>query len=221
MPPGRRAGRDEGFQHEYPSMNTVDIIVIAVVALSALIAFVRGFVREMLTVGSWMGASLVTLYGFPVLQPLFERWIPNSRLAAHLVCGIGLFIGSLVVFSVFSHFVAKLVRGSALTAVDRSLGLLFGLARGAVLVSLAYMIVSWLQPSLIEGARTEQAMKQGAKILRSLAPKELSDSMSAAMQPSAAPANEGAAKGEADRRPLYKDRERDALQRLIDTASPR
>ena len=76
-------------------MNTVDIVVIAVVAISALIAFLRGFVREVLTIGSWLGASLVTLYGFPLLQPKFEQWI-SSKLAADIVCGISLFIGSLI-----------------------------------------------------------------------------------------------------------------------------
>ena len=137
-------------------MNTVDIVVISVVAISALIAFLRGFVREMLTIGSWIGSALVTLYGFPLLESRFEQWIPSSKLAAHLVGGAALFIGSLVVFSILSHLIARLVRGSALTAVDRSLGLVFGLARGAVLVSLVYMIVVSLDlaPTLFEGART-------------------------------------------------------------------
>ena len=68
-------------------MNTIDIIVIAVVALSALIAFLRGFVREVLTIGSWLGASLVKLYGFTLLQGKFEQWI-SSKMAADIVCCI-------------------------------------------------------------------------------------------------------------------------------------
>src|ERR1700749_3762484 len=102
-------------------MNTVDIVVIAVVALSALIAFLRGFVREVLTIGSWLGASLVTLYGFPLLEAKIEQMI-SSKLAADIVCGVVLFLVSLIVFSIISHMIARFVRGSALTAVDRSLG---------------------------------------------------------------------------------------------------
>jgi len=196
--------------------NTVDVIVIAVIAISTLIAFLRGFVREMLTIGSWLGAALVTIYGFPILQPNFEQWIPSSKLAAHLVGGAVLFIGSLIVFSVVSHMVARLVRGSALTAVDRSLGLLFGLLRGAVLVSLAYMVISSLEPGLVHGARTEPAMKRGADILKNLAPKELSDQITTQLpQPSA----DDNAKRDGGARPAYTKRENDALQRLMDAAA--
>ncbi len=111
-------------------MNTVDVIVIGVIGFSTLIAFLRGFVREVLTVGSWIGAAIVTIYGFPLLRGRFESWI-SSKLAADIAGGIGLFLVTLVVLSVLSHMIARIVRGSALTAVDRSLGLLFGLVRGA------------------------------------------------------------------------------------------
>src|ERR1700743_2995804 len=103
-------------------MSTVEIVVIAIIAISALIAFLRGFVREILTVGSWVGAALVTLYGYPLLSPKFEEWISNKT-AAHVACGVPLFLVSLIVFSLLSNLIAKFVRGSALTAVDRSLGL--------------------------------------------------------------------------------------------------
>lgn len=199
-------------------MNTVDIVVISVVAISALIAFLRGFVREMLTIGSWIGAALVTLYGFTILEPRFEQWIPSSKLAAHLVGGAALFLGSLVIFSILSHLVAKFVRGSALTAVDRSLGFLFGLARGAVLVSLAYMIVVSLEPSLFEGARTAPMLARGAGILKSLAPKELADQMTTQLPPPTSPAGDNG-KQDAAAQPTYTKRENDALQRLLDAAS--
>jgi hypothetical protein len=86
-PEGMISADPESQRFQMSTMNTVDIVVIAVVAISALIAFLRGFVREVLTIGSWLGASLVTLYGFPLLQPKFEQWI-SSKLAADIVCGI-------------------------------------------------------------------------------------------------------------------------------------
>ena len=197
-------------------MNTVDIIVIAVVALSALIAFLRGFVREVLTIGSWLGASLVTLYGFPLLQPKFEQWISN-KLAADIVCGISLFIGSLIVFSIISHMLARFVRGSALTAVDRSLGLLFGLIRGAILVSLAYMLIFALDPNILRGARTAQMMERGAMILRDMAPKELANDLPTDLHmPSSLPDSDP--KHDTAAKPIYSQKQNDALQRLIDTS---
>lgn len=198
-------------------MNTVDIIVIAVVAISALIAFLRGFVREVLTVGSWIGAALVTLYGYGMLAPQFEEWIPKSKLFADIAASFVLFTASLIVLSLISHTIAKFVRGSALTAVDRSLGLLFGLVRGAILVSLAYMIVHGLAPELLSGARTEPMMARGADFLRSLAPKGVADSVSAMLPPQPAPI--GNDKPEAVRPPAYSERQNGALQRLIDATT--
>jgi membrane protein required for colicin V production len=197
-------------------MNTVDIIVISVVAISTIIAFLRGFVREILTIGSWLGAGLVTLYAFPVLQPKFEQWI-SSKLAADIVGGIGLFLISLIIFSIISHMIARFVRGSALTAVDRSLGLLFGLVRGAILVSLAYMLLFAMDPNLLRGARTTPMMARGAEILRNLAPKELADDLPSELQLPPPPDSESDQKH--DTAPPYKKPQNDAMQRLIDTTS--
>jgi membrane protein required for colicin V production len=199
-------------------MNTLDAIVIAVIAISAIIAFLRGFVREMLTVGSWIGASLVTLYGFPLLQPKFEHWI-TSKLAADIAGAIALFLGSLIIFSLISHVIAKFVRGSALTAVDRSLGLLFGLARGAVLVSLAYMLIMWLDPNIVRGARTGPMMARGAQILRSWAPAELANGLPTDLQLPPPTDTGGDTKQDAAPKPIYNQRANDDMQRLIDTTS--
>jgi membrane protein required for colicin V production len=196
-------------------MNTVDAIVIGVIGVSTLIAFLRGFVREMLTIGSWIGAALVTIYGFPLLQARFETWI-SSKLAADIVGGIGLFLLSLIVFSILSHMIARFVRGSALTAVDRSLGLLFGLVRGAIVVSLAYMLIIWLNPSLLEGARTAPMMARGAEILRGWAPRELANELPADLRP---PTPDNETKNDAAQKPSYNQRQNDALQRLIDATS--
>ena len=199
-------------------MNTIDIVVVAVVAISAIIAFLRGFVREMLTIGSWLGAALVTLYGFPLLQPKFETWI-SSKLAADIAGGIGLFLVSLIVFSIISHMIARLVRGSALTAVDRSLGLIFGLVRGAILVYLAYMLIFALDPNLLRGARTTPMMARGAEILRNLAPKELANDLPTELQLPPPPDPDGGAKHDIAAKPNYTKRQLEDLQRLIDATS--
>lgn len=199
-------------------MNTVDIIVVAVVAISALIAFLRGFVREVLTIGSWIGAALVTLYGFPILQPKFQQVVSN-KMAADIGGGIALFLVSLVVFSIISHMIARFVRGSALTAVDRSLGLLFGLVRGAILVSLAYMLILWGNPNMLRGARTTPMMARGAEILRNLAPKELANDLPADLQLPPPAAQEGDPKTDAAAKPIYNRRENNDMQRLIDATS--
>jgi membrane protein required for colicin V production len=200
-------------------MNTVDIVVLTIIAISTIIAFLRGFVREILTIGSWIGAALAVLYGFPVLKPTFEHWI-KMKLAADLLCGFAIFLATLIILSIISHALARFVRGSALTAVDRSLGLLFGLLRGAVLVSLAYMLIAQLEPNLVAGARTQPMMARGAQILRSMTPKEFADGLPQEL-PISAPAGEGPGdeKPNGGQSPAYNKRQNEAMQRLIDATS--
>ena len=200
-------------------MNTVDIAVIAIIALSTIIAFLRGFVREVLTIGSWIGAGLAVLYGFSYVKPTFEHYI-KMKLAADLACGFVIFLVTLIVLSIISHAVARFVRGSALTAVDRSLGLLFGLVRGAVLVSLAYMLIGSLDPNIVKGARTQPMMARGAEILRSMTPKEFSDGLPQEI-PISAPGNDAPADAkpdsEAEQGPAYNKRQNEAMQRMIES----
>lgn len=196
-------------------MNTIDAIVIGTIAISAVVAFLRGFVREMLTMGSWIGAALVTIYGFPAAQPKFHSWI-NNKLGADIAGVLALFLGSLIIFSILSHLIARLVRGSALTAVDRSLGLLFGLVRGVIIVSLAYMLLIWLDPNLLVGARTAPMMARGAEMLRTWAPPQLAGDLPADLKP---PTAQTESKPENEQKPAYNQRQNDALQRLIDATS--
>lgn len=155
-------------------MNLADIIVFAVLILSAAIAFARGFVREVLSIGAWVGAAAATIYGFPYAQPFARRYI-EMTLFADIAAGVTIFVVVLVVLTVVSHLLAKTVRGSALGAVDRSLGLLFGLLRGAVLVCIAYLVLLWAVPEpdrpawLIE-ARSLPLVQKGADFLLSLLP---------------------------------------------------
>ena len=76
------------------SLNALDIIVIAVIALSALFAFARGFVKEALSIAAWVGAGLITLYGLPALRPVAQKYI-TTPLLADAVAGVTLFVVSL------------------------------------------------------------------------------------------------------------------------------
>jgi membrane protein required for colicin V production len=159
-------------------MNVTDIVVIAVLGLSALAAFSRGFVREVLAVGSWVAAALATIYLFPVARPLLRQYI-SYQLIADALTGAAIFVITLAVCATLSSFLSRNIRGGALGAVDRSLGLLFGLIRGAILVCLAYMFLVWLmpkesdRPAWLQQARSLPMVATGAEYLRSLVPPEL------------------------------------------------
>ncbi|MEQ9814709.1 MAG: CvpA family protein [Azospirillaceae bacterium] len=151
-----------------------DLAVLIVLFLSALFAFLRGFVREFLGVLGWIGAALVTIFAFPVVAPEV-RLLLGMELIADLGTGLVLFIGSLAIFSVLAHFASKGIRGTSLSAVDRSLGILFGLARGALLVSLGYLVFIYIDddgvlPGWITESRSRPLVAQGATLLVGLVP---------------------------------------------------
>ena len=158
-------------------MNYVDMGVVGVIAFSAILALMRGLVSEVLSVGGWVGAALATLYAFPRLQPYMRSHVEPAMLADGMAI-VGVFVLSLVVFSVIAHEISKGVRDSALSAVDRSLGLLFGVARGALLVCLAWMLVAWLvpppdQPQWLHDAKTRPFAETGAAWLQAQIPAQL------------------------------------------------
>ena len=121
-------------------MNAVDLGVLGVIALSAIFAFARGFVRETLSIIAWVGAALITLYGFNYVYGLVTRFV-STPLLADLVAGVGLFVVALILLTIITGYLARLVHSTSLSPIDRTLGLVFGLVRGAVLVSLAYLVL--------------------------------------------------------------------------------
>ena len=155
-------------------VNVTDLAVIAILVISGLLAFARGFVREVLSIGAWVGAAAATIYGFPLAKPLASDYIPNELLA-NVVTGVVIFVVTLGILAALSHMLARHVRESALGALDRSLGLLFGLLRGAVLVCVAWMVFAFLtapedRPDWIVKARTLPLVTAGADMLARLLP---------------------------------------------------
>ncbi len=126
-------------------MTWVDIVVLGVLAVSGLLALARGFVREVLGLGAWAGAAAFTYWGTPLARPQFERWISSPEWVGP-VTAAALFIGSLLLLMVLSGWIGSIVRASALGGFDRTLGLVFGLARGALLVVFAYIAAGIVIP---------------------------------------------------------------------------
>ncbi len=126
-------------------MNWVDIIVLAIIAVSALSAFVRGFVREVMGIGAWIGAAVAALWGAPGLQPRLLEWTGNAELSIALAYA-AVFLGTLVLLSIVAGLIGSLVSGVGLGLVDSTLGIAFGIARGALLVIVAYFGAGYLVP---------------------------------------------------------------------------
>ncbi len=158
-------------------INPADVTVAVLVILSGIFAMARGFVREVLSLASWVGAALVTLWGFGLARP-YARGMIGNALLADIVTGAVLFIVSLIVFSMIGGGIASLVRGTGLNALDRSLGFVFGLVRGILLVAVMWLGVAWAippgdQPIWLRDARTRPLIEHLAEYLRGFAPPEL------------------------------------------------
>ncbi|MEM7173379.1 MAG: CvpA family protein [Pseudomonadota bacterium] len=158
-------------------INVTDLIIIIVIVISGLFSFLRGLVHEVLAVGSWVGATFVTLYSFPYATELASQII-SVKLIAEWTAGVVTFIVALVVFSLITRLLARQVQQSGLGPLDRTLGLLFGFVRGAVLVCLAWMVLAlfipredW--PESVQEAKTLPLVAAGSSVLLSLAPADL------------------------------------------------
>lgn len=153
----------------------VDIALIVVILISAALAFVRGFVHEVLSIAAWIGAIVVTIFAFPHAQPYTREYI-EIAIVADAVTGLAIFIVALVIFTIVSHAISRNVRNSSLGAVDRSLGLVFGAFRGVVLICAAYLAMMWAipkpedRPLWVQNARGRPLVEQGAVYLASLLP---------------------------------------------------
>src|SRR6476469_4496645 len=124
----------------------LDLILLVVMLISALLAMVRGFMREVLSIASWAAAAVLTLYSYPKLKPVVLQYFSNDIVASAITVG-GVFLGTLLVVSVITIKISDKILDSRVGALDRTLGFLFGLARGLVIVVVALLFVAWLVPS--------------------------------------------------------------------------
>jgi len=133
-------------------MNVLDIVVLGVIVLSGLFAFARGFVKEALSIAGWLGATAFAVYALPWARPIAERYLPKGAVAEAAAAGV-IFVVTLIVLSILTGGIARRVRGSSLSALDRTLGLVFGLMRGALLVCIGWIGLSFVLPQSGERPR--------------------------------------------------------------------
>ena len=147
-------------------LNWVDLAVLVVVAISAALAFMRGFVRETLGIAAWGGAGYLSYSGIDFVRPMVRDMIGNPEMA-DIVAHAGLFLAGLLVLTIITSLIAQIFHSLGLGALDRTLGILFGLARGAALTVAAYIGAGWLAlperwPQPVREARLLPLVAEGA-----------------------------------------------------------
>ncbi|MGZ9107210.1 MAG: CvpA family protein [Micavibrio sp.] len=133
-----------------------DAVVLAAILISAIIAFLRGFIREFLTIVGVVGGLAASYFGGPALQPVMRSWlgvrevaegeepqklfdlIPMTIVAD--ICAYGsIFLVVVIILTVLSHFLATGVKAIGLGPVDRLLGIAFGVVRAVLVLALLYL----------------------------------------------------------------------------------
>ncbi len=126
-------------------MNIVDIVVLGIVGISAVLGLSRGFVREMLGLGAWILAGVGAVRFAPALEPQAMQLTDDPTIAAAAAYG-GTFLVLVIVLSLLANLVGRAVRVSALGGLDRTLGLAFGVVRGAAVMVAAFILGSAMMP---------------------------------------------------------------------------
>ena len=158
-------------------INGLDLAVIVVLLISALLAFMRGFVHEVLSIGAWVGAVLCAMYGLPYVRPFANDLIPFAW-AADGAASIVLFLIGLLALSLVTNSLSKGVKASALNALDRSLGFLFGMVRAAIILAVMLMVGDWLmgadkRPAWMQTAKTLPLIEVTADVVKQIIPDQL------------------------------------------------
>lgn len=159
----------------------LDLVVIGVVLLSALLAAVRGFTREVLAIVSWVAAAAVAWAFHPQLVPFIKQYIPASSAQdmISLVAAIAvLFLGTLIVVSIVTARISDFVLDSRIGALDRTLGFVFGAARGLLLAVIGYLFFTALvgtekMPVWAKEAKSRPMLEETGRSLVGMLPQEI------------------------------------------------
>jgi membrane protein required for colicin V production len=155
----------------------LDILLLGVMLISGLLAMIRGFMREILSITAWGAAAVATLLLYNKLLPIAKANISSDLVATGVVIG-GVFLITLLIVSVITVRISDLVLDSRIGALDRTLGFLFGLGRGLIIVVVAFLFFAWLvptgkQPDGVRNAKSRVVLENTGDWLQALLPQDM------------------------------------------------
>jgi len=161
----------------------LDIILIGIMLLSGILALMRGFTREVLSLVAW-GLAAVAAYFAIKQQNLIDMAMPyvDKPVLAQIAVGGIAFLIVLIIVSVISVKISDWVVDSAVGGFDRTVGFIYGLARGFVLVAIAYLFYGWLLPvdrqePWVRDAKSLPMIKYAGEKLLALMPPDIAETL--------------------------------------------
>ncbi|QRZ13961.1 CvpA family protein [Paracoccus methylovorus] len=148
----------------------IDGVVAAVIILSAILAYARGFVRESLAILGWIGAAVLAFIFAATVRPMvaqvpgLNKFLADSCELATIAGFAAVFALALVLFSIITPLFSSVVQRSALGGVDQGMGFLFGVARGILLVAIAFIVYDRVMASqpvaMVDNSRSAQVFER-------------------------------------------------------------
>jgi len=159
----------------------VDAGVAGIIVISGVLAFSRGFVREILAIMGWVLAAVIAFLFAAQAEPLIKEipvvgdFLANSCQLSILASFTAVFSVALIVVSIFTPLFSSLVQKSALGGFDQGLGFMFGILRGAILVAVAFVLYDRIVPKgqgidMIELSRSAEVFAQSRDVIEKQIP---------------------------------------------------
>mgnify|MGYP002651639199 CR=1 FL=1 len=160
----------------------LDILLLSVMLISGILAMIRGFMREVLSITAWGAAALATALLYSKLLPIAKANISSDIVATGAVIG-GVFLITLLVVSIITVRISDMILDSRIGALDRTLGFLFGLGRGLIIVVVAFVFFAWLvppgkQPEGVRNAKSRVVLENTGEWLQALLPQDMDNYLS-------------------------------------------
>ncbi|MEL6436381.1 MAG: CvpA family protein [Pseudomonadota bacterium] len=158
------------------AITILDGIFIALTLISAVLAMVRGFSREILSIASWVIAAFAALYLYQRLTPMVAQYVDNE-LIAQLAAGGGIFLITLIIATLVTMRIADMIVDSRIGPLDRSLGFVFGAARGVIVVAVGIWFADFFigerEIPWIDEAKSKPFLDTVANSLVNMLPEDL------------------------------------------------
>ncbi|WP_421982585.1 CvpA family protein [Roseibium sp.] len=193
----------------------LDGLLLAIMFISAVLAMIRGFVREVLSIVSWVAAAAAAFLLYERVLPYAKQYISHDLVAAG-ASAAAVFLVTLVIVSYITMRISDFVLDSRIGALDRTLGFVFGAVRGLLLVVVAMMFFDWFvpndqQPEWVKDAKSRPILKSVGERLVAVLPEDPEKALLERIRDADLGGSDASAPSE---EPEYSDAERQGLEQL-------
>ncbi len=139
-------------------MSWLDLVIIGIILVSTLISLVRGFIKESISLASWILAGFIAFRYFAPLSEILSTYIESPTLRTGSAFSI-LFVSTLIIGAIINFMASQMVSKTGLSGTDKTLGMVFGAARGVLIVTMVVLLAGltpmpsepwWQESTMVE-----------------------------------------------------------------------